>query len=155
MSEITMSEGFRIENDQQAEWALAKIAEARAEQAKWTEFYTAKMQAVCDAEENTINYMTALLRRYFDSQEHRVTKTGIRKYSLPSAELILKPGGIDYKRDDEALLAWCDANLPRAVKVTRKPGWSDVKTYIKETGEIPDGVEVYETEPTFQVKEVQ
>ena len=42
-----------------------------------------------------------------------------------------------------------------AVKVVRKPGWAEVKRYIKETGEIPDGVEPYETEPVFTVKEAE
>ena len=37
--------------------------------------------------------------------------------------------------------------------MVRKPGWAEVKQYIKETGEIPDGVEPYETEPVFTVKE--
>ena len=97
--------------------------------------------------------MTHLLRQYFDTQQRKVTKTGIEKYSLPGGELIRKPAGLDYKRDDTALLAWCEAHLPEAVKVTRKAGWAEVKQYIKETGEIPDGVEPYETEPVFTVKE--
>ena len=148
-----MSDTFRIENDKQAEWALGKIAEAKAEREKWENFYNAKLDAIRLDAQGTIDYMTELLRQYFSTQECKVTKTGIRKYSLPSGELVLKPGGIDYKRDEAAMLAWCEANLPEAVKVTRKAGWAEVKDYIKATGEIPDGVEVFETEPVFQVKE--
>lgn len=146
-------EGFRVLNDQMAEWALGKIREAKAEQEKWEAFYGAKLEQIRKDTQNTIDYMTLLLQRYFDAQERRITKTGIEKYSLPSGELIRKPAGIDYKRDDMALLAWCEAHLPEAVKVVRKPGWAEVKQYIKETGEIPDGVEPYETEPMFTVKE--
>lgn len=150
-----MNEGFVIQNDQQAEWAMGKIAEARAEIAKWTAFYNEKLRAICDAEEGTISYMTGKLQEYFNTQEHRVTKTGIHKYALPSGELILKPGGIDYEKDEAMMLAWCEEHLPDAVKVTRKASWADVKNYIKATGEIPEGVTAVMTEATFQVKEAK
>jgi len=150
-----MNESFRIENDQQAEWAIGKIAEAKAEQEKWAEFYTKKLDAVNADTENTIMYMTKLLQDYFNTQEHRVTKTGIHKYALPSGELIMKPGGIDYEKDEATMLAWCEANLPDAVKVTRKASWADVKAYIKETGEIPEGVTAVMTEATFVIKEAK
>lgn len=149
------AESFRIQDDQRAEWALGKIAEAKAELAKWEAFYGQKLEAIRKDTQSTIDYMTFLLQQYFDTQERRVTKTGIEKYSLPSGELIRKPGGIDYQRDDEALLTWCAVHLPEAVKVTRKAGWADVKDHIKKTGEIPDGVTVVETDPVFQVKEAK
>lgn len=148
-------ERFQIRDDQQAEWALGKIAEARAELEKWEAFYGQKLEAIRKETQNTIDFMTFHLHRFFDTQERRVTKTGIEKYSLPSGELIRKPAGIDYTLDEAALLAWCEANLPEAVKVTRKAGWAEVKDYIKNTGEIPDGVTVEETSPTFQVKEAK
>lgn len=144
---------FSITDDRSAEWALGKIREARAEQEKWTAFYEAKMEAVQKDTQNTIDFMTHHLRQYFLTQERRVTKTGIEKYSLPSAELIEKPAGIDYKRDEAALLAWCEEHLPEAIKTTRKAGWAEVKNHMKTTGEIPDGVEPFETEPTFSIKE--
>lgn len=150
-----MNEGFRIENDKQAEWALGKIREAKAELEKWEAFYTGKLEAARLDAQDTIDYMTSLLQQYFSTQERRVTKTGIQKYSLPSGELVLKPGTLDYKRDKAALLAWCDTHMPEAVKVTREPVWSDVKARIMETGELPDGVEAYMTEPTFQIKEAK
>lgn len=148
-----VSESFRIQDDRKAEWALGKIREAKEELAKWEAFYGGKLEAIRKETQNTIDYMTFLLQQYFDTQERRVTKTGIEKYSLPSGELIRKPGGIDYQREEEPLLAWCEKNLPGAVKVTRKAGWADVKNHIKATGEIPDGVTVVETDPVFQVKE--
>lgn len=150
-----MNEGFRIENDKQAEWAIGKIREAKAELEKWETFYTGKLEAARMDAQDTIDYMTSLLQQYFITQERRVTKTGIQKYSLPSGELVLKPGALDYKRDEVALLTWCEAHMPEAVKVTRKPVWSEVKARIQATGELPDGVEAYMTEPTFQVKEAK
>lgn len=144
-------ERFVIHNDQMAEWAMGKIAQANADLRKWETFYKEKLEQARAEAEGTISYMSALLQEYFDTQERRVTKTGIEKYSLPSGELVRKPAGMDYKRDEAALLAWCDSHLPEAVKVTRKAGWAEVKAYIKETGEIPEGVEPYRTEAAFTV----
>lgn len=150
-----MNETFKIENDMQAEWALGKIAEAKATQQKWADFYNQKLDAVKAETENTITYMTMLLQEYFNSQEHRVTKTGIRKYALPSGELQLKPGGLDYEKDEAALLGWCEKHHPEMVKITRKPSWADIKAYIKETGDMPDGVTPYETAAAFVIKEAK
>ena len=110
------------------------------------------MDQVKTQTQETIEFMEGLLRQYFDGVPHRVTKGGTEKYALPSGELICKPAGIDYERDEGALLNWCEANLPEAVKVTRTASWEDVRKYIKETGDIPEGVVPVETEPTFQVK---
>jgi hypothetical protein len=145
-------ERFVIHNDKMAEWAMGKIAEANANIKMWKEFYKQKLAQALAEEEDTIAYMSGLLREYFDTQPHHVTKTGIEKYSLPSGTLELKPGGLDYKRDNEALLAWCKANMPAAVKVTEEPAWEKVKAYIKETGEIPDGVEPFQPEAAFTVR---
>lgn len=150
-----MNEAFKIETDIQAEWALGKIAEAKAAQQKWTEFYTQKLDAVKAETENTISYMTRLLQEYFQTQEHRVTKTGIHKYALPSGELQLKPGGVDYEKDEATLLEWCQAHHPEMIKITRKPSWSDIKAYMKDTGDMPDGVTPFETEATFIIKETK
>ena len=148
-------ESWSVDSDQKAEWAMEKIAEARAELAKWEAFYDAKKESARKEIQGSIDFFMGQLQRYFSTQEHRVTKSGIRKYALPSGELILKPGGIEYQRDDALILQWCEQNLPAAVKetITRKAAWAEVKAYIKETGDIPDGVELVMTEPIFQIKE--
>ena len=143
---------FQIQDDQGAEWALKKIREAREEQAKWTDFYQGRMNQVKTKTQETIQFMEGLLRQYFGGGTHRVKEGGTDEYALPSEELIRKAAGMNYERDEGALLSWCEANLPEAVKVTRKASWEDVKKYIKETGDIPEGVVPVETEPTFQVK---
>lgn len=145
--------GFLIDSDKHAEWALDKIREAKAENEKWEAFYNAKIEAVRKETQNTIDYMTYLLQQYFNTQEHHVTKSGIHKYSLPGGELVMKPAAIDYERDEAKMLAWCKEYLPEAVKVAEKVSWADVKAHIKETGEMPDGVTVIETEPVFSIKE--
>lgn len=145
-------ERFVIKDDMQAEWAFKKIADAQAEIDKWTEHYKAQLEAITERNKSTILYMQGLLANYFDRVPKHTTKTGIEKYKLPCGELVRKPGGLDYQRDGETLLAWCKANKPELVKVEESASWSAVKAYIKETGEIPDGVTLVETEPKFEVK---
>lgn len=149
------SEEFTITNDQLAEWALGKIRDAKAEIEKWDAYYDERKEANRKEQQNTIDYFTHLLFRYFDTVPHKVTKGGTEKYPLPGGELIRKPAAIAYEKDEMALLEWCEKNLPEAVKVSRKAGWAEVKAYIQETGELPVGVVPYEKEPEFQVKEAK
>lgn len=69
-------EGFRVLNDQMAEWALGKIREAKAEQEKWEAFYGAKLEQIRKDTQNTIDYMTLLLQRYFDAQRRADPQAG-------------------------------------------------------------------------------
>ena len=149
------SEGFCIKDDRQADWALRKIKKAKAELAEWESYYNKKLEAIRMDTQRTIDFMAYHLQLYFDTQKHHVTKGGTEKYSLPSGELIRKPGDIAYKRDDAALLAWCEANLPEAIKVKREASWSEVKKYMQATGDLPDGVTAEEVAPVFQAKEAK
>lgn len=148
-------ERFVIKDDMQAEWAFKKIADAQAEIDKWTAYYKKQLDMIVERNNNTILYMRQLLEDFFDHHAlPRVTKSGIEKYQLPCGELVRTPGGVDYHRDNGMLLEWCKAHKPEfvKVKVEETASWSAVKAYIKETGELPDGVELAETAPKFEVK---
>jgi len=102
---------FKIDNDQKAEWALAKIREEQAE--------AMRIMNVCkehdialrrtDEEkqkkifEKKTAYLRSQLEQYFDSVEKRRTKTQ-EVYKLPSGTLRRKYPKPEFKRDDEALL---------------------------------------------------
>lgn len=144
--------GWRIMDDSGAEYAMRKIAEARNEIASWRDYYAEQMDKIESQNRRTIDFFTAHLADYFEQVPRRATKTGIEKYKLPSGELVRKPASIDYQRDEDAMLEWCRAQHPEFVKVSEKASWSDVKAYIKETGEIPDGVMPIEKAATFEVK---
>ena len=134
-------EGFCITDDGGAEWAMRKIAEAENEMAAWIDYYAeqyAKIETRC---RQTIEFMKNKLADYFEQVPRRVTKTGI-----------VKPAGIEYQRDEAAMLEWCKAQHPEFVRVSEKASWSDVKAYIKETGELPDGVLPVEKPAAFEVK---
>lgn len=144
--------GWRITDDSGAEYAMRKIAEARNEIASWRDYYAEQMDKIESQNRRTIDFFTAHLSDYFEQVPRRATKTGIEKYKLPSGELVRKPASIDYQRDEDAMLEWCRAQHPEFVKVSEKASWSDVKAYIKETGELPDGVLPVEKPAAFEVK---
>jgi len=86
---------FRIQNDQQAEWAIGKIKEAEQERDKFLAHYEEQAKKVSEDANGKIIYFTGLLAEYFRTVPRRTTKTGIEKYKLPSGEMILSPA----KRD--------------------------------------------------------
>lgn len=143
---------FSITDDGKAEWAMRKIREAQEEYDRMATHFNAQLTAIAERRESTVSYMTQLLADYFQGVPRHVTKTGIEKYKLPSGELVMKPAGLDYKHEETALLEWCRKEHPEYIKITEKPSWSDVKAYIKSTGEIPDGVMPVETPAKFDVK---
>jgi hypothetical protein len=44
--------------------------------------------------------------------------------------------------DEQALVGWCRAHLPTAIKVTQTLLKSEIQTHIKSTGECPAGAEI-------------
>lgn len=146
------NEGFVIENDMQAEWAMKRIQEAQQERERMAAHYKSQLEAIDRQTADRVEHLICLLADYFERVPHRATKTGIEKYKLPSGELERKPAGIDYRRDDDALLAWCRENHPDWVRVKEEPSWEEIKKQIMADGILPDGVMPVETPAKFNVK---
>lgn len=156
-----IQERFRVENDQQADWCLRKIADADAELERMKEWYQRQEEAAQKAHDERVAYFTALLQDYFPTVPVKETKT-MMKYVLPSGELVLNKGKEDFVKTDEGkLLTWCVANDSDMIKTVYSPKWADIKKRLimvdgkavdKETGLFVDGVEI-ETKPMeFKVK---
>ena len=157
-----VDEAWKIENDQQAEWALKKIHDAKAELAYWAEYYKNQLDALTDRTESTVAFMTMKLGEYFREVPHKETKTK-EKYSLPSGDLVLvKPKSV-WAHDDVALLEWAKKNgREDCVKTTEKISWADLKknlaesengtVYDKETGVVCDGVTATKSAPEFTIE---
>ena len=146
-----MSDKFIIENDSAADWAVQKIIEKRAEKQKWQDYYAEQLEKInsqCDAD---IAHFEGLLLSYFVDVPSKDTKTQ-KSYQLPSGKLVYKKPSTEYVRDKATLLAWAKANNTDFVKVEESARWEDIKKHIKDTGELPDGVEVVESEGRFEVK---
>lgn len=165
---VVESEGFIIDTDQRAEWALTKIKENRAE--------AERMAAVCDAEierygqikQEAIDkaakdsgYLEALLFAYFATVPHKATKTQ-ETYKLPSGTLKQKVREPEYKREESDILKWLtEQGLDSLIETKSAPKWAELKKGITasgeqaiyaETGEIIPGVKIIEREPVFSVE---
>ena len=162
MSELLKIEpdGFVIDTDAKAEWAMTKIKEARADRDRWVKWYEDKIKEITEQTDfNTMN-LERMLAEYFATVPHKKTKTQ-ESYSLPGGKLVLKTQNPEYKRDDKAVIEWAKANnLPQYVKVKEELAWSDLKGatdvfeghIVTEDGEIVPGVEVIERDAKFIVE---
>ena len=170
MSELYREDdGFVIDTDAKAEWALKKIAEARSDRDAWVKWYEDKIAEIkAQTDFNTMN-LERMLAEYFASVPHKRTKTQ-ESYSLPGGKLILKKQNPEYKRDEKAAVAWLEKNgYAQFVKVKKELAWSDLKDasavvdgkivcgeQITEDGEIiqmvVDGIEVIDRPEKFVVE---
>lgn len=151
---------YEIEDDQEADWAVRKIAEANADAERFLQFYEQQKQKVIESRDASVAFFTAALKRYFDHVPQRETKTQ-RSYPLPSGKLVLKKASIKYEPDNDALVKYLkESDYADLVKVIEKPNWADFKKKTKvvdgkvvnmETGEIVESVVVIEEPETFSV----
>lgn len=145
----TVAEGerapFRITDDRCADWAIRKIADERSEydrlKALADEQIAAINEKVAAARkrmENGTSYLTSCLADFFATVPHKETKL-----------------------DETKLVPWLKANgYGELVKVEESTRWADLKKLLSytgdiatltETGEIVEGVTVYETPGIFTV----
>jgi hypothetical protein len=162
MSELLKaeSEGFVIDTDAKAEWALDKIREARADRDRWVKWYTDKIAEITEQTDfNTMN-LERLLAEYFATVPHKKTKTQ-ESYSLPGGKLVMKRQNPEYKRDDKTVIEWAKTNgQAQYVKVTESLDWAGLKSatgvfngqIVTEDGEVVPGVEVIERPEKFIVE---
>lgn len=161
MAEYETNEPFTITDDGKAEWAMKKIAEADAELERMSEWYVAQIEAAKQRHTETVSYFSNLLRGYMDKVPAKDTKT-MRKYALPSGELIISKAKKDFTISDaDELLGWCQMNDATLVKVKMEPSWSAVKKRLQmtdagvvdtETGLVVSGVTEMDIEESFKVK---
>lgn len=162
-------EGFRIENDNAAEWALERIREMTEDADRLKRMITAKRDEL-DAQEAQINsrlegqtkYLKGLLEGYFRSGlKTKSTKTQ-DSYKLLSGTLVMKKPSYGYLRDEKALIQWAHgAGREEYVETTEKLKWADLKknlvfdedtVYDADTGAIVDGITAMKEPEKFEVK---
>lgn len=160
---------WSITDDGCADWALKKIKAEKDELDRITalaEQEIARLKEQVERaqrryEQNTA-FLTSMLEQFFDTVEHKRTKTGTESYRLLHGQLVRKPAGIKPEPDHEKLVAWLRQNgYENLVKVEESARWGELKKQITftgtiatitETGEIVEGVNVTETAPAFSVK---
>lgn len=144
-------ESFVIDNDEKADWAVRKIKEHTADMERWESFYKEQTEKIKESAKQSIDFLSMELYKYFSLVPHRETKTQ-EKYKLPSGDLVLVKEKEDFERDNESLLQWCKNNKPELIRIKEEPDWSAIKTYIKETGDLPDGVTPIQKAAEFKVR---
>ena len=160
-------EPFKIDNDQKAEWALAKIREEQAEAQRIMNVcrsmimhYEQQLKKAEEDLEKKTAYLKSQLEQYFDSVEKRRTKTQ-EVYKLPSGTLRRKYPGPQFKRDDDALVKWLkERNMKDYIKVKETADWANLKKAIQvvgnkavdENGEVVEGITVVDRPPVFEVE---
>lgn len=162
---------FVVTDDSAADWCCRKIEAARRRMAQREAFVGSEIERLTqwqkeqDARDQaTIDYMTGLLRQYFEKLREAGVLGKSKSYKLPHGTLQARASGPRWARQDpEALLAW--ARPLGLVRVKEEPAWSEIAKRLvagerpgdpavdAETGEIVPGV-VLETPAgeTFTVK---
>lgn len=163
---IEEQEGFVIDNDQKAEWALAKIREEKAEAQRLINvcnsqilFYQTELKKAQDALEQKTGYLKGKLMAYFQTVPRKASKTQ-ETYSLPSGKLKMKFPAPEYVQDKDKLLAWLkDREMTEYIKVTESPQWGELKKSVQVAGdkvcvdgEVVEGVTAVERPPVFEVE---
>lgn len=152
-------EGFVIDTDAKAQWALDKIREARADRDTWVKWYKEQIEKIeAQTDFNTMN-LERMLAEYFATVPHKKAKTQ-ESYPLKGGKLILKTQNPEYKRDDKTVIDWLKQNnMTNFVKAKEELDWAGLKgstavldgNLVTEDGEIVPGVEVVEREAKFMV----
>ena len=146
-------EQFRIKNDDEANWAMRKIAKARrefAEAEQQAERETERINAWLDGKrkerERAEEFFTGLLIAYYLPQHLGDPKR--KTFTLPAGVFLVRQQQPEYQRDDVELVKWLESHvMPDYVEVVKKPKWAELKKLIETkggvatvAGEVVDGV---------------
>lgn len=167
MDDEISQEGFKIDNDNLAEWAITKIAEDTAEFQRLINVcesrileYQNKIKKYQEQLENKTSGLKNLLMQYFETVPHKESKTQ-ETYKLPSGTLKKKYGTPKYEVDDKALVKWLkESNMNNYIKVEEKPQWGELKKtitiksgkIITTDGEVVEGVTAIDRPDSFEVE---
>ncbi|HQE04583.1 MAG TPA: host-nuclease inhibitor Gam family protein [Bacillota bacterium] len=165
----TENQRFRIQDDNQADWALRKIARARQDMKEAEETAAMEIEKINrwldgqrDESLRTERFFTALLQEYYEPRF--MTNPDKKTYKLPSGKVQRRTQQPQFDRDNEALLAWLkQREMTDYIEVKESPKWGELKQQVQVVGEhvvikdgplkgeIIDGVEVVHRPPTFRV----
>lgn len=158
---------WRIADDGCADWAVSKIAAERAEldrikalAKEQIDRIKMKVEAAEKRCEKGTAFLTSKLAQYFETVEHKKTKTQ-HTYRLLSGRLVKKLGGTALKQDEQKLLEYLKASgQTELIKTEESPRWGDFKKHLQveggqvidtTTGEIVECVSIEEKPDVFTV----
>ena len=165
----TENQRFWIQDDNQADWALRKIARARQDLKEAEETAAMEIEKINrwldgqrDESLRTELFFTVLLQEYYEPRF--MTNPDKKTYKLPSGKVQRRTQQPQFDRDNEALLAWLkQREMTDYIEVKETPKWGELKQQVQVVGEhvvikdgplkgeIIDGVEVVHRPPIFRV----
>lgn len=132
-------EHWKPENDDQANWCLEKISEAKIEIMDARAFYEAKKRQLDQWLENTIapynrdcEHFEALLAGYAEEALNGKKK---RTISLPGGKFGFRKVPAKIDRDETALLEFAESSAPEYVKIKKSVDWAGLKKSCKTDGD--------------------
>jgi len=149
---VEIDDAFHIRDEGSANWLLRRITECRA--------YRERVARWAQAETLRADRQEAFLLHRFRGELEAWAREQIGKQLGGRKSIALPAGVLGLRReptkllvvDERALVAWCRAHLPAAVKVTESLLKSEIQTHIKTTGECPDGAEIAGGTERFYIK---
>jgi predicted nuclease of restriction endonuclease-like RecB superfamily len=159
---------YSILNDVDAEKSILKLKDEQAERDRQIEtaeemikLYKFKIEEANNRYEKRTEYIRFALNQYFQSVEHKVTKTQ-ESYRLPSATLKLKIQKPEIRKDETKFLEFLkERELSDFIAISEKPKWGEFKeltevsgttVILKETGEIVDGITAEDRDAKFEIE---
>lgn len=157
---------FAVENLEQAEWCLRQISRLKAKQAEIEKLAQAEIEKINAWKERetskitgSISFFEGLLKDY----HRRVLEEDPRRKTikLPSGSLEARKTQPEFRRNEDELLPWVEANRPQYVIVKKSVDWANLKkeldfvngrAFDPETGEAVPGIEVIERGTEFRVR---
>ena len=141
-------ERFRLTDENMANWALRKVAKARAEYEEAAKVAEAEVRRIDDwlnsrkrDLERTEEFFGGLLTGYYLPQHMENPRQ--KTFKLPAGQVQIRAQQPDYVRDEARLIAWLKGNdMAGYVEIVEKLRWGDLKKQLKQLGDkmlSPDG----------------
>ena len=151
--------GWTITNDELADWAIEKIAQAQAEIDRFTEACTDKinklsirLKEVTDKQNKSIDFFEYKLKEYIETLDIKASKAGTKIYNLPSGKISIKPQAPKFTVTNDDFIAWLKLTGKQdLIKCTETAQWGELKksgiivgedgtTVLTADGELVTGV---------------
>ena len=164
-------EGFVIDDDNKADWALKKIKEEKIQTDRLKAIalnqiveLQNKMVELDNEYDRKTSFLKEQLKNYFASIDEgkKETKTQY-SYRLLSGTLVFKkPSKKINKTDDEAVIEYlAESGRDEFIKISASVNWAEFKKQLeitdngvvdKETGAVVTGIEIEDVPETFDIK---
>lgn len=144
---------FRIETDLQAEWAMTRLAEVRAEDSALQEIARTEITRItewCAQEAKTLRAHADHFVNLINDYAHRQRRDCDRKtISVPHGKISSRYTQPKFEIDDETFLAWAQEHAPNLVRIKHEPHVGAMREHLvidgskvidPSTGVVVDGV---------------